>query len=133
MKKFRLLSTAFALFLAGILTYAFASSIALRKTGFFGGIGLLVVCIIANVFASGASNAQECHDYAIVMNDSTQLSTVSREPMKTDEMAFMLHEGAKVKKADSIRVDGNAKNVWYKIQTQDNREAWVKASAIEEI
>ncbi len=124
---------AFALFLAGILTYAFASSIALRKTGFFGGIGMLVVCIVANVFASCASNAQECHDYAIVMNDSTQLSTVSREPMKTDEMAFMLHEGAKVKKEDSIRVDGNAKDVWYKILTQDNREAWVKATAIEEI
>ncbi len=123
----------FALFLAGILTYAFASSIALRKTGFFGGIGLLVVCIIANVFASRANAALECREYAIVMNDSTQLCTVSREPVKADEMAFMLHEGAKVKKEDSIRVDGNAKNVWYKILTQDNREAWVKAAAIEEI
>jgi hypothetical protein len=34
---------------------------------------------------------------------------------------------------DTIRIDGNAKNTWYKVQTADNREAWIKASAIEEI
>lgn len=43
------------------------------------------------------------------MNDSTQLSAVSREPLNKDEVAFTLHEGAKLKKNDSIRIDGNAK------------------------
>ena len=89
--------------------------------------------VFANVFAARANNAATSHDYAVVMNDSTQLSAVSREPLNKDEVAFTLHEGAKLKKNDSIRIDGNAKNTWYKVQTADNREAWIKASAIEEI
>lgn len=123
---------AFLLFIAGMAAYAFASAITLRKVGFFGGLGLLVVCVFANVFAARANNAATSHDYAVVMNDSTQLSAVSREPLNKDEVAFTLHEGAKLKKNDSIRIDGNAKNTWYKVQTADNREAWIKASAIEE-
>lgn len=124
---------AFLLFIAGMAAYAFASAISLRKVGFFGGLGLLVVCVFANVFAARANNAATSHDYAVVMNDSTQLSAVSREPLNKDEVAFTLHEGAKLKKNDSIRIDGNARDTWYKVQTADNREAWIKASAIEEI
>lgn len=100
---------AFLLFIAGMAAYAFASAITLRKVGFFGGLGLLVVCVFANVFAARANNAATSHDYAVVMNDSTQLSAVSREPLNKDEVAFTLHEGAKLKKNDSIRIDGNAK------------------------
>ena len=125
--------TTFLLFLAGMAFYAFTDSVAIRKVGFFGGLTLLVICIVANIFAVRANNAARCTDYAIVMNDSTQLSNVSREPMKSDEVAFSLHEGAKVKKTDSIRVDGNAKNVWYKIETTDSREAWISSKAVEGI
>lgn len=124
---------AFLLFLAGMAAYAFSSVITLRKVGFFGGLALLAVCVLANVFAVGADNAATSRCYAIVMCDSTQLSTVSRAPLNKDEVAFMLHEGTKLKKTDSIRVDGNARNVWYKVRTADNREAWAKAADVEEI
>lgn len=125
--------TVFLLFLAGMAAYTFGSSIMLRKVGFFGGLAMLVVCVIANVFAVKADNAATCRDYAVVMADSTQLSTVGRAPVGKDEMAFMLHEGVKIKKVDSLRADGDAKNLWYKVQTADNREAWIKSTSIEEI
>jgi len=51
---------AFLLFIAGMAAYAFASAITLRKVGFFGGLGLLVVCVFANVFAARANKPRLC-------------------------------------------------------------------------
>ncbi len=46
---------AFILFLAAVSAYVFSSNITLRKTGFFGGIILIFICIAANIFASIAT------------------------------------------------------------------------------
>ena len=123
---------AFLLFIAGMATYAFASAITLRKVGFFGGLGLLVVCVFANVFAARANNAATSHDYAVVMNDSTQLSAVSREPLNKDEVAFTLHEGAKLKK-NGMRVLGIGDSPYENLlqELRDSLDEYYKVSSLE--
>lgn len=121
----------FLLFIAGFALYFFSSSILLRKTGFFGGLFLLFVSILSNVLSYRSYRWSVDCSYAIVLNDSTQLSTVAREAIKDEEKAFVLHEGTKVEKVDSLKAEGNRS--WYRVKTADRREAWIDGGAIEEI
>ena len=121
----------FALFILALGLYMFASSIIVRKSGFFGGFAMLALCIAANVIAADAESVRTSTDYAVVVCDSVQLSTVSHIPNTDAEKAFVVHEGAKLKKLDSVKVGNKAS--WYKVVTVDNREAWVNAAAVAEI
>lgn len=118
---------AFALFIIGFATYSFCSGLGMRKLGFFGGIVMLLLCIFANVMSSKAGKRMTEMRYAIVLNDSTTLSTVSHHPTSTAEEAFSLHAGAKLEKLDSAKLDTET---WYKVRTEDRREAWVDGSTI---
>ena len=126
---------AFVLFLVGLALYFFVDSLSLRKIGFFGGFSLLAISVIANVFSYSSGKSLSDRSYAIVLADTAQLSTVSRAALAESERAFVLHEGAKVRKVDSLNtseIDGKGL-VWYRVRTADSREAWISGSAIEEI
>ena len=91
--------------------------------------------MIANVFSYSSGKSLSDRSYAIVLADTAQLSTVSRAALAESERAFVLHEGAKVRKVDSLNIseiDGKGL-VWYRVRTADSREAWISGSAIEEI
>lgn len=124
---------AFVAFMVALALYVFSANILVKKTGFFGGIGLLLLCIAANIFATNGRMVAYDHSYAIVVKDSTILSTVARGPLNKQEIAFVLHEGAKVEKVDSLLVDKKNDDKWFLINTIDNRQAWIQSSAIEEI
>ncbi len=124
----------FALFILGVAAYFFGKAIGLRKVGFFGGAFFAFVCIAANIFAYNARAAATDNSYAVVLSDSTMLSTVSRAPVGRNETAFVLHEGTKIKKLDSLRnVENGDSSIWYRIRTSDRQEVWIDGKAIEEI
>ncbi|MCM1332481.1 MAG: tetratricopeptide repeat protein [Bacteroides sp.] len=124
----------FLLLLAAIAMYVFTSNIALRKTGFFGGIILLAICVIANIFASIATRYSTSSADAVIIVPSTLLSTSPRVPKDRSEEALLLHEGTVVQIIDSVttRIDSTSTK-WYDVQVDNNNRAWINGNAIERI
>lgn len=124
----------FILLLGSIALYVFTSNIAVRKTGFFGGIILLAICVIANIFASIATRYSTSSDEAVIIVPSTLLSTSPRAPKDRSEEALLLHEGTIVQIIDSVttRMDSTTTK-WYDVQVDNNNRAWINGNAIERI
>lgn len=125
---------AFILFLAAVSAYVFSSNITLRKTGFFGGIILIFICIAANIFASIATRYSTSSKDAVIIVPSTLLSTSPRAPKDRSEEALLLHEGTVVQIIDSVttRID-SVTTKWYDVQVDNNNRAWINGNAIERI
>ena len=83
---------------------------------------LLLVCIIANVFASSQKDKAKSHESAIIMTPSI---TVKSTPNEGGTDLFILHEGRKV------NIKDNTMREWKEIQLEDGNVGWVPASAIE--
>ncbi len=126
--------TSFILFLLSIALYVFASSIMLRKTGFFGAIILILVSVVSNIFAYQAAGKANSHNHAVIIEPSTILSTSPRIPKDRSEEAMLLHEGTKVEILDSVSttIDSIATK-WYDVKVDNSHRAWVNSSAIEKI
>lgn len=112
---------AFILFIGGCYLYLFTSSVRSKKIGFFGGIVVLLIAIMANWFAWGLSNKMENRDEAIVF-----AATVSAKssPAESGTDLFVLHEGTKVSILGKV-------NDWYEVRINDGNRGWLPASAIE--
>lgn len=121
----------FAVFLGALATYIFSSAVALKKTGFFGGIIVFIVTVIAVIVSFDAANRVNTDRYAIILPPSSQLSTSPREARSQAEQAFLLHEGTKVEIIDSISNPGEG--MWYEVLVGHGERAWVKASEVEKI
>lgn len=124
----------FIMLLVGIAMYVFSSNIAIRKSGFFGALILLVATIITNVFAYMSALRSTSDNEAIIITPSTLLSTSPREPKDRSEEAMLLHEGTKVEILDSVKngIDSSA-IIWYDVQVDNTHRAWIKSSAVEKI
>lgn len=118
----------FAMALAGICIWFFGSGVALRKTGFFGALALVTVCIMANILACRAAAKVSAENKAIVTSPSVILSTTPRVPKDRSEEAMLLHEGTKVTILDSLNTAGT---VWYDVRVDDTHRAWISSEAIE--
>lgn len=124
----------FLLFLGAIALYIFTSVIAVRKTGFFGAIILLVISIVSNIFAYKAAVKANSHNHAIIIEPATILSTSPRVPKDRSEEAMLLHEGTKVEILDSVSttIDSIATK-WYDVKVDNSHRAWINSRAIEKI
>ena len=120
----------FILFVVALLAYLFMDSVSIRKTGFFGGGILLIVSVLALVFAFITHDRSENTKYAIVTIPSVTLSTSPRLPKDKTEEAFLLKEGFKVEVLDSVEVDGQK---WYDVKTDDENRAWIEESQITKV
>ncbi len=124
----------FVLLLGAIALYFFASSIPLRKTGFFGAIVLLLICVFANICASIATRYSTSSDEAVIVEPSTLLSTSPRAPKDRSEEALLLHEGTKVTILDSVSSRQDSVVVkWYDVKVDNHNRAWIKGADIERI
>ena len=112
----------FILMLLMLALYFFSKKIALKKVGFISSMCLLLVCIIANVFASSQKDKAKSHESAIIMTPSI---TVKSTPNEGGTDLFILHEGRKV------NIKDNTMREWKEIQLEDGNVGWVPASAIE--
>ena len=114
--------TTFILMLMALALYFFSKKIALKKTGFITAVCMLLVCILANIFASSQKDKAQSHGTAIIMTPSI---TVKSTPNEGGTDLFILHEGRKV------NIKDNTMREWKEIQLEDGNAGWVPASAIE--
>ena len=115
-----------SLFLALVmfLLYLFSGRIAVRKTGFYASVFLVVLFVLSNVCAFRQTSQLCTRDAAIVVAPSVQLKSV---PDHKGSNASVVHEGTKVE-----IVDGSLKD-WKMVRLGDGREGWLPASQIEVI
>ena len=118
----RLALVALALAIVLALLYLFASPVWLRKIGFFGAFGLIVVFIVANVFAHVQKQSFTSRSGAIIMAPA---ATVKSTPASQGTDLFILHEGTKVN-----IIDG-AMRQWKRVRVADGKEGWVETSQLE--
>ena len=124
----------FFLILACAALYIFNNSILIRKIGFFVGMSMIFICLLANIFAYKSSKALTNSGKAVVIDDSVILSLSPREPKSKSEEAFILNEGVKVEILDSVEVkEGEIKQVWYNVQADDAHKAWIDSKHVEKI
>ena len=118
----KLAIASFILTLLGLVLYFFSKKIAMKKIGFISALCLMLVCILANVFASSQKNKAQSHSSAIIMEPSV---TVKSTPNEGGTELFILHEGHKV------MIKDNTMREWKEIQLEDGNAGWVPASVIE--
>lgn len=111
----------FILFLISVGTFLFVRILWIRKYSFYSGIVLIVLIVMANVFAFDQKKERIHRKYAIVM---TGAARVSAAPNENSNMLFELHEGTKVK----IR---NTDSGWYEIEIANGSVGWTSKDNVE--
>lgn len=129
--------TALALFivlLSTIALYIFSSNIMLRKTGFFGGIVMMMIFAYTFVIAWQTANAHKSHETAVVVVPTTNLSSAPRSTRGEKEKVVPIHEGTKVVILDSISTpDDPNVGKWYDVKINNSSRAWLNAADVERI
>ena len=111
----------FLLFIVGCYLYLFSRVVVVKKIGFFGGIVILLISIMANWFAWGLSNKVENRDAAIVFAPTV---SVKSSPAESGTDLFVLHEGTKVLIMSKV-------GEWFEVKISDGNRGWLPASTIE--
>ena len=105
-----------------LLLYLFASPVALRKLGFYGGMVTIVLFLFSTLFAFQQKIQFDNRCGAIVIAPSV---TVKSTPQQAGKDVFTIHEGTKVTITDNTMHD------WCGIKLDDGREGWIQTSRIE--
>ena len=112
---------ALALTIILLLVYLFSEKLWLRKAGFFGGIALLVLFVVANIFAWQQKEELLHRKGAIIFAPAV---TVKSTPAANGTDLFILHEGTKVDITDGSMKD------WKEIRIADGKEGWIESKHI---
>lgn len=107
-----------------LLAYLFAPRLGVRKIGFFGSIGFLVVFLLSNLFAYQQKKMMENHCGAIIIAPSVN---VKKTPDQKGSDVFVLHEGTRVDITDC------SMKQWRGITLADGREGWLPTDVLEQI
>jgi tetratricopeptide (TPR) repeat protein len=113
----------FILFIAALFLFFFSRKTLWKKTGFYAGLVLLVLCIIANVFAFEQKKKLTHRNTAIIFAPTT---TIKSSPDNSGTDLFILHEGSKVDITNEL-------GEWNEIETADGNVGWIKKTEIEVI
>ncbi len=117
-----LLSMILALILA--LVYLFASRMLFRKIGFFGGVAMLTLFLLCNLFAWHQHAILTERTGAIIVSSSATLKATPTQQAKDNGV---LHEGTRVDIIDDTMRD------WKCVRLADGREGWLQSNKIEKI
>ena len=117
-----LLSMVLALILA--LVYLFASRMLFRKIGFFGGVAMLTLFLLCNLFAWHQHAILTERTGAIIVSSSATLKATPTQQAKDNGV---LHEGTRVDIIDDTMRD------WKCVRLADGREGWLQSNKIEKI
>ena len=118
--RMALCALAIAIFLA--LLYLFASPVWMRKAGFFGALAMLLLFVVANIFAYAQKQSFVRRSGAIIMAPAV---TVKSTPAKQGTDLFILHEGTRVEITDGTM------RQWKRIRLADGKEGWIETSQME--
>lgn len=112
------------LLFAGVLAlaavYLLGKRTAVRKTGFFGGIILLGLFMIAVSFSSIKRKEITAPKEAVILSSA---APVKSSPDNNSKDIFVLHEGTKVRVTDRL-------GEWREIMIADGNKGWVAAGTI---
>ena len=93
-----------------------------RRTGFFGGIVMLLVAVMCLSFSIWQKKDYMKADEAIVMRPVASVKSSPSGEASTD--LFILHEGTKVKLLDQV-------GTWSNIELADGRQGWMRSADFE--
>lgn len=113
----------YILFIAALACFLFARFSWLKKTAFFSGIVILLLCFISMNYAKKQKEDVITHEYAIIYA-ATVTGKSSPDNGGTD--LFILHEGTKVKVKNQLKD-------WMEIQLEDGHVGWIPTNALERI
>lgn len=114
----------FVLTLLLFLAYLFTSTIWMRKTGFYGAVAMIVLCVVANLAAYSQHQTLANREYAIVIAPSI---VVKSSPNESSTELFVIHEGSKV------HIEDDSMKGWREIKLEEGKVGWVPIDAIEVI
>ena len=106
------------------LLYLFSSPVWLRKIGFFGGVLMLLLFLLCNLFAWQQQRVLVNLTGAIVIQSAVNVKST---PSASGTDLFILHEGTKVTVTDS------SMRQWRRIRVADGKEGWLESKDIEVI
>jgi len=112
----------FALTLAMVLLFLLGTSSAMKKTGFFTGIAVLLLTLVALNFSLVQKRDYFKADKAIVMRPVAPVKSSPSQDTSAD--LFVLHEGTKVTILDNVAD-------WTNIQLADGRQGWLRTEYME--
>jgi len=113
-----------ALFVLGsllILVFLIVKTAKQKKTSFYFGIAFYTFGLLTIYLASLQYNKQTSIEYGIIYSPFVELKT---EPSENSTIAFVLHEGTKVKVL-------NENSNWYEVSFNNGQIAWVEKSKLE--
>jgi len=113
----------FVLFIGCLTLYFFSKWMRLKKIGFYAGIVLLTIVIVANIFAWKQRQALINRNGAIIFAPTV---TIKSSPDASGTDLFVLHEGTKV----SIK---SMLGEWYEIELADGNVGWIRQKELEKI
>jgi len=114
---------AVSLALVLFLVYLFLPSLTVRKVGFFGSVGFVIVFLLSLIMGWQQSRLHTSPRRAVITEREIG---VMKTPTASAQPAFTLHEATIVTITDSTKT-------WLEIRLDDNREGWIEAKGIEEI
>ncbi len=114
----------FAIFLIGLLVYAFVPSSILRRVGVCSSLLAFVITILSILSAFSQYRLLTHRNYAIVMSSAVNVKSTPSEG-STD--LFIIHEGSKVEIMDDTMTD------WFEVKLEEGKQGWIPTSAIEVI
>lgn len=118
----RLALCALAVAIVLALLYLFASPVWMRKLGFFGALFMLLLFVVANLFAYAQKESFVRRSGAIIMAPAV---TVKSTPASQGTDLFILHEGTRVEITDGTM------RQWKRIRLADGKEGWIETSQME--
>lgn len=114
--------------------YIFSRNIRLRKVYFFAAIVVFLINIVSVVIAINAASVVSGNKEAVVVVESTQLSTSPATPLNESQKAMLLHEGSKVKVIRELSTPNDPRvKKWVEVEAVGDNRAWIDAEAIEVI
>ena len=115
---------AFVLACGLLFLFFFGKKLVWKKVGFFGALVMVVVVVLANVFAWTQHEEMVVRSGAVVMDNSV---VVKSTPNESGTDLFVLHEGTRVEIID------NSMKEWKEIRLADGKVGWMPAKAMEVI
>jgi tetratricopeptide (TPR) repeat protein len=111
----------FVLFILSLILFFFTRKIVLKKLGFYSGLVVLVLTLLANVFAYSQKKKLIDRNTAIIFSPTV---TIKSSPDNSGTDLFILHEGTKVEIKSQL-------SGWNEIETVDGNVGWIKKEEIE--
>jgi tetratricopeptide (TPR) repeat protein len=113
----------FILFIVSLILFFFTRKVIIKKLGFYSGIVLLTITILANIFAYGQKKKLTDRKTAIIFAATVNIKS---SPDNSGTDLFILHEGTKVEIKSRL-------GDWKEIETVDGNVGWIKNEDIEVI